>query len=413
MSFPIRQPESNNDVQKLDLTCDQTAPSQRATDADPARKAFVIMLLELAIVLSGTCVAIGEPITVGGVALPFSDVEQPIGPEDVSYLVERGDFWMKSDRYDLAFQHYVLAAEIAMNNQMLGQQRHAANRAISAVKRQRKAERDDHLHGLVGYVYQLRGRAKLNSEEPRGAIRDFEQQLENGWQTHVAMFDIGNSHNKLGEDHKAIFYYNDAIESQRDYGPAHRNLAHVYRKRGDMVLAIDSFQKATRYEPENANNHKWLGVCWATVGFPEQARLSFTNAVAMDASLSTEVGMHLDLLGGFESSGHTEHRFARTESVVLGLTQVRLGFFETVAEGDSFFESQGEGPNAIRFRMMVDGYPDLDWGLFEVLDRRDGWVKLRGARSEGWTPEDFVFYDVLAGLSATGHARIYDVAFVD
>lgn len=89
---------------------------------------------------------------------------------------------------------------------------------------------------------------------------------------------------KLQDDEKAIGYFSKCVSQASQHTDAHRELASIYMKQGDMNQALQSSLKAYRTDPANPGLVCNVGVCYLSLGDLQEAEEFIRMARDMDSS---------------------------------------------------------------------------------------------------------------------------------
>lgn len=342
-----------------------------------------------------------------------ADVMRPVVTHDHTEWAEIGDMWMREKQYGKAYAYYCVAIGVAKDSKKPAVIKDMASRAIGA----RLVDTGDKLTSkyskLFGMPYQYRGWERENEEEFAASISDFTKQIENGWKTHMGHLDRGWSHEQQGDYAEAEADYRAAVKIKSDYGLAHRNLAHLSRKLGKPIQAIESLRSAASLEEKNGHNPKWLGIGYLHIGFPKRATQSFKDAIAMQPGLAEEVLPWVEIAERSTPEGPavSEYKYGRAfPAIISGQNEETVNAyfvsFETIEEGIAWFEEHNDTPPGTGFDPDKPLVTDEWYFFYEVLERKDDWVRIRDDKRTQWMPDPYLQYDSLGALSADDAEKV-------
>ena len=98
----------------------------------------------------------------------------------------------------------------------------------------------------------------------------------------TAWYGMGTYMLKLGSNHDAIPYFQQAIRLRPDYGDAYDNLGIALAEIGKLDDALLSFSEALRIDPKNAETHSNIGSVLALLGRYDAAMGHFYEALRLD-----------------------------------------------------------------------------------------------------------------------------------
>ncbi|MDI6791928.1 MAG: tetratricopeptide repeat protein [bacterium] len=137
-------------------------------------------------------------------------------------------------------------------------------------------ERDE---GLSFEAYLKKGGLYLAQNKEAEAERVFETVREKGAiQTEEAIARIYEEQKQYEE---ALAIYTRLKEEHPDHFLAHTDLGNVYRKMGQAVKAIGSYQEALNLNPKNVEALLWLGGLYFITGQEEKTRATVTKVPAI------------------------------------------------------------------------------------------------------------------------------------
>lgn len=143
------------------------------------------------------------------------------------------------------------------------------------------AERIPACGGLVaGYAadpsnqseaYFLRGNAKLDADDPDGAIADFGEAIRIRPDFHDAFYAQGLALHDKGDYGGAIADYDAAIKLRADDGDAFYARGFAWQRKGDNDRAIADYTRALELRPGNATAHYNRAIAYKEKGDLERA----------------------------------------------------------------------------------------------------------------------------------------------
>lgn len=139
------------------------------------------------------------------------------------------------------------------------------------------------LNPEMGDAYFRRGICFHKLNEDQMAVADFERAA------HIPPYDdprynlwAGLTHAKLGEYHKALRAYGDAIAASDRYTPAYYNRGLTYMMLGDYEKAVADFNESIRLSPSKAEYYFKRGVALQKMRDYKKASESFATAIEFD-----------------------------------------------------------------------------------------------------------------------------------
>ena len=107
--------------------------------------------------------------------------------------------------------------------------------------------------------------------------------------THLCYFypNQGVTYYQQGKYDIAIESYQKAIRINPNFAVAHNSLGVAYEKQGKYDLAVKSYKKAISINPNNAETHYSLGTAYATQGKYDLAVKSYKKAIAINPNLDS------------------------------------------------------------------------------------------------------------------------------
>ncbi len=117
-------------------------------------------------------------------------------------------------------------------------------------------------------------------------------------QPEVALTGAGTALVEKGEPLEAIEYFQQALEKNRRYAPAHLHMGRAYQALNRPGPAIESFLEATRIDSGYAEAYYQLGLAYMKRKEEGKAREAFEKAISLrpDSELSRKVENYLKLL---------------------------------------------------------------------------------------------------------------------
>jgi len=117
-------------------------------------------------------------------------------------------------------------------------------------------------------------------------------------QPEVAFTGAGTALVEKGEPLEAIEYFQQALEKNRRYAPAHLHMGRAYQSLGRPGPAIESFLEATRIDTGYAEAYYQLGLAYMKRKDDGKAREAFEKVISLrpDSELSRKAENYLKLL---------------------------------------------------------------------------------------------------------------------
>lgn len=160
------------------------------------------------------------------------------------------------------------------------------------------------LNPELGDAYFRRGICFHKLGEDKMAILDFERAA------HIPPYDdprynlwAGLTYAKMGEYHKALRSYGDAIAASDRYTPAYYNRGLTYMMLGDYEKAVADFNESIRLSPNKAEYYFKRGVALEKMRDYKKASESFATAIEFDAK---HAGAYHHMADVLTSLGQTE-----------------------------------------------------------------------------------------------------------
>ncbi len=101
---------------------------------------------------------------------------------------------------------------------------------------------------------------------------------------------LGLAHAGQGRFEDAIESYNQALEINPDFAPAHNNLAVALKNLGRFEEAVTCFRRATETDPDLAEAHSNLGNTLSTIGNPTEGAACCRQALKINPGLAEAHG---------------------------------------------------------------------------------------------------------------------------
>jgi tetratricopeptide (TPR) repeat protein len=173
------------------------------------------------------------------------------------------------------------------------------------------------LNPELGDAYFRRGICFHKLNEDQMAVSDFERAA------HIPPYDdprynlwAGLTHAKLGEYHKALRSYGDAIAASDRYTPAYYNRGLTYMQLGEYEKAVADFNESIRLAPNKAEYYFKRGVALQKQRDYKKASESFATAIAFDnkyAAAYRHMSEVLTALGHSELAGQYKQKADQLE----------------------------------------------------------------------------------------------------
>ena len=103
-----------------------------------------------------------------------------------------------------------------------------------------------------------------------------------GVEDEVVYNDKGVALSRLGQNGKAVLYYQKALELNPEFGTAWFNIGKAYYRLGDPKSALAAFQRAVELKPDHKSAWNNLGVAYRRQGRYKEACHSYRKAIALD-----------------------------------------------------------------------------------------------------------------------------------
>ncbi|MGE3615427.1 MAG: tetratricopeptide repeat protein [Gemmatimonadales bacterium] len=223
--------------------------------------------------------------------------------------------------------------------------------------------------------------------------------------TALARFEAGLEAQRAGRPDAAISAYREALATDPAIAPAHYNLGHLLRERGDMAGAALAFDAAVRLRPTAADAWLNLGLCRETLGDLDTALKCYREAALHDGRLAPTAwfneGNVLRKMGDLDGAAGAFRRAGDaspdTAEVWLNLGNCLREIGQLPAATDALsraLDARPDWPEA-RWNLALsqlglgrlaagwDGY-ESRWAMHGRSGARDGgWPLWQGERLEG------------------------------
>ncbi len=212
-----------------------------------------------------------------------------------------GVSYLREPNVTAALREFLKAVELDPRNadlhEVLGQTYHLKNAYPEAEKHYLEAVR---LSGGDPSYYNNLGALYLDMQRWDDAVEYF--RLAAGdllfAQPEVAFTGAGTALLEKGKPLEAIEYFQQALEKNRRYAPAHLHMGRAYQALSRPGPAIDSFLEATRIDAGYAEAYYQLGLAYMKRKDDGKAREAFAKAISLrpDSELSRKAENYLKLL---------------------------------------------------------------------------------------------------------------------
>ncbi|CAK0909548.1 unnamed protein product [Prorocentrum cordatum] len=213
---------------------------------------------------------------------------------------------------------------------------------------------------------------------------------------------VGGQLQDLGRDKEAESKYAEAVRLNPKLGSVHQLLGGLQHKRGDLRAAEESYRKATKLSPieaEAADVFKWLGLLQAARGASEEAISTLRRGVKLRRKSGRPA---VSLVMNLGTMGDEHFRQARSEE------------FEVFSQACASAEKAGNEvasrlPEALKAVRRFE--ESADWIAPSLVEYAAifGLSPVQGAYGAVWYPS---FRDALAMARARGHPAEDDPGLV-
>ncbi len=100
-----------------------------------------------------------------------------------------------------------------------------------------------------GELYELRGKAELDSHSFEKAVNDYLQAIRLGWKKPGTLNSLAWAYKGLEEDDEALDHNNQALAIASDWGLLYSDEANLYRRSKQIAKALDLSDKALQIDP--------------------------------------------------------------------------------------------------------------------------------------------------------------------
>jgi len=116
------------------------------------------------------------------------------------------------------------------------------------------------------------------------AISCFKNALKNNLYAtpHFAYNNLGLAYYNKGESHRAIEYYQKAVQFQPSYSRSYHNMAIAFESMEQWEKAIESYKKSIRYAPDNPVSYFYLGRLYMKLNQPTLAAQNLEETIRLD-----------------------------------------------------------------------------------------------------------------------------------
>src|SRR5262249_45239972 len=146
------------------------------------------------------------------------------------------------------------------------------------------------LYPDYGNTYMYRGLAWAKKRDFNRAIVDFNEAIRRDpSDAFLALSNLGNVAEEIGEHDRAIENYGRAIELNPNYFPAYYSRAGAYYAKGDYDQAIEDYGRAIRLKPNYAEAFNNRAIAYFAKGDVDKAVADFGAAVRLNPNNVTAV----------------------------------------------------------------------------------------------------------------------------
>jgi type IV pilus assembly protein PilF len=133
-------------------------------------------------------------------------------------------------------------------------------------------------------AYNNLGTVYLILKQWDSAINCFKHALANNLYAtpHFAYHNLGLAHYNKGEPHKAIEYYQKAIQVQPLYSRSYHNMGIAFESLGQWEKAIENYKRSIRYAPDNPASYFFLGRLYAKLNKPSLAARNLEETIRLN-----------------------------------------------------------------------------------------------------------------------------------
>jgi tetratricopeptide (TPR) repeat protein len=134
--------------------------------------------------------------------------------------------------------------------------------------------------------YVMRGTAKAQLRDDRGAIADYDIAISLNRRLLVAYNNRGNLHQYLGDFDTALADFSQVLEIDPQSAIAYNNRAIIYTQIGQLSTAIADYQRAIELQPNFVSVYNNLGNTYCQMGDFAAAIAQYSQAIALDSEFA-------------------------------------------------------------------------------------------------------------------------------
>ena len=151
----------------------------------------------------------------------------------------------------------------------------------------------------------------------------------------TAWYNLGNAHSKLEDYPKAVWAYDYSLLINKDFGPAHFNMANAYLSQEKFFKAIEHFNECMRIDGDDASAYCYIGECYEQLNELELSKHNYKRSIELAPMLS-EAWLGLGIIEDLE--GRTREGIVLIEKALefepdnAGIMHVLAGAYEKISE---------------------------------------------------------------------------------
>jgi tetratricopeptide (TPR) repeat protein len=276
---------------------------------------------------------------------------QALEPDNVSFMINLGEFLRQDQRIEEAIVSLMKATEKAPENANgwinLGTVLQQDNRIEKAKVAYKKALA---INPNSAEIYSNLGALAKDTEDWETALTYFEQAIAIKPDLAEAHSNMGNILKELGRLQDAETSYNKAIAIKPDLAEAHSNLGITLKELGRFEDAEASYKKAITSNPDLAETHYNLGNTLKELGRFEDAEASYKKAIAINQNLAeahSNLGATLKELGRLEEA---EESYKKAIAIKPDFAEAHYNLSMTLREFGRVEEAAESCAQAIRLK---------------------------------------------------------------
>lgn len=147
-------------------------------------------------------------------------------------------------------------------------------------------DKDNAATGLIYALYKITGKRE---DEALLILQELADKDEGARTLASIYFNMGRCYRRLGNNDEAVRHFRQALQIDRNYVQALKEMFAVYMDRNDYVAALTCTEKIVKLQPDNAEVVNDMGVLLYTLGRGREAFEVLTRAVRLRADYKEAV----------------------------------------------------------------------------------------------------------------------------